>query len=136
MAEATTEERVLEATRRYLERRGDTSEDVQLDDSVCQDLMIFGVDVEDYVDELESDFGKVVWTIPWAYYTDQRGSYRGCMACIVAPVLIPWALLKRVFPGFPGLNPPDAREHPHRLTLREIAAAIEAGGWPQDWQPE
>lgn len=115
--------------------RGGGDEAVSLDDAVCQDLMIFGVDVEDYVSELESEFGEVVWTIPWAYYTDQRGSYRGFTACLVMPVLIPWALLKRIFPGLPGLNPPNPRGHPHRLTLQEVAEVIDAGGWPKDWQP-
>ena len=129
MTDSATETRVLAATRRYLAERGGGEPSINLDDAVCQDLMIFGVDVEDYVEELEKDFGPVVWSIPWGHYTDQTGSYRGCGACLIAPFLIPWMAFKTAFFGAKSLNQPHPREHPHRLTLREVAAAVDAGGW-------
>ena len=135
MAPSNVEQRVLDATRRHLEGRG-WKESVELDDAVCQDLLIFGIDVDEYVGELNSEFGEIVWTIPWGYYTDQTGSYRGCRACVVAPFLVPWMLFKKVAFGAETLTMPNPKNFPHRLTLRQIAQVIERGGWPIDWRPE
>jgi hypothetical protein len=105
------------------------------DSAISQDAYIFGVDLDDYVAELEKEFGPVVWTIPWLLYTDQTGSARGCRACIIAPFVIPWMLLKKLVVGPESLHFPDPRHHPYRLTLRQIADAIDAGGWPEDYWP-
>lgn len=138
MRQSDIEKRVLEATRRYLaERAGEdpTAVSAALDDAVCQDLMILGVDVEDYVWALETEFGDVVWTIPWLHYTDQTNSFRGC-GCLMVPPWLVWRLMKKLVRGGTVMDCPHPRDHPHRLTLREVAAAIEAGGWPKDWRPE
>jgi hypothetical protein len=105
------------------------------DSAISQDAYIFGIDVDDYVAELEKEFGPAVWTIPWLDYTDQTLSARGCRACIVAPFLIPWLLIKRAIFGSESLPHVDPKNFPHRLTLRDIADAIDAGGWPEDYWP-
>lgn len=135
MAKTATEQRLIAATWRFMEGRGGWEGQIDLDDSVCQDLYILGLDADDYVEELDREFGDVVWTIPWAHFTDQSGSYRGCSACIVAPFMIPWLVLKNILVGDRSLSGPDPKDFPHRLTLREVAAAIDAGGWPKDWRP-
>ena len=131
-----TEQRVLDATKRHLIERGG-AEDVRvaLEDAICQDLMIFGVDVEDYVAELEKEFGKVVWSIPWLHFTDQEGSYRGVRACLFIPFLIPWMILKKALWGSSSLKSTSPREHPHRITIAEIAEIIDAGGWQERGRP-
>jgi len=136
MTETSTEKRLLAATWRFMEGRGGWVGSIELDDAVCQDLFILGIDTDDFIGELEKEFGAVVWTIPWAHFTDQTGSYRGCAACIVMPFLIPWMLIKKLILGGGSLSRPNPTDFPHRLTLREVAAAIDAGGWPKDWQPE
>jgi hypothetical protein len=105
------------------------------DSAISQDAYIFGIDVDDYVAKLDEEFGPVVWTIPWLAYTDQTASSRGCRACIIAPVIIPWLLFKRMVFGSESLPLPDPRHYPHRLTLRHVAEAIDAGGWPKDYWP-
>ncbi|HET7709615.1 MAG TPA: hypothetical protein VFK50_08815 [Sphingomicrobium sp.] len=126
---ATTEERVIAATWRFMEGRGGWDGSIEPDDAVCQDLMIFGIDVDDFVWELEEEFGPVVWTIPWGDYTDQTNSYRGCRACVVAPFMIPKLLIEKVIFGDQMPSRPHPKDFPHRLTIKEIAQAIEAGGW-------
>ena len=130
------EEKVLDATRRFLESRDGEPGPIGLDAAVCQDLLIFGVDVEEYVWALEEEFGKVVWTIPWRHYTDQTSSFRGCGGCLL---FWPWLVLqfiRKILRGGPVIPRPHPREHPFRLTLREISEAIEAGGWSKEWRPE
>ena len=105
------------------------------DSAISQDAYIFGIDVDDYVTELEKEFGPVVWTFPWLHYTDQTASSRGCRACIVAPFVVPWFLFKKLVFGPESLPRPDPKHHPYRLTLRQIAEAIDAGGWPEDYWP-
>ncbi|WP_426267458.1 hypothetical protein [Sphingomonas sp. LHG3443-2] len=134
MAERTTEARVIAATWRFMQARGGWEGAIEPTDAISQDLLIFGIDVDDFVQELLNEFGDVVHTIPWLYYTDQTNSYRGCRALFVAPILIPWMLLKKAVMGSDSLSVPDPTSFPHRLTLREIAAAIDAGGWSKDWQ--
>jgi hypothetical protein len=129
-----TEQKVLNATRRHLQARGgDWDSQIGLDDAICQDLMIFGVDIEDYVGELEEDFGKVVWTIPWLHFSDQTSSFRGG-GCLFFPPWLVWRLVRRLFVPGPIIPRADPRNHPYRLTLREIAKIIDEGGWPQDRQ--
>ncbi len=97
--------------------------------------MIFGVDVEDYVGELEEDIGPIVWSIPWLYYTDQTSSFRG-WGCLLAPPWILGRMVRSLFAGGPVLPRPHPKDHPNRMTLREIAEIIDAGGWPQDRKPD
>jgi hypothetical protein len=55
--------RVLEETSRfYRERSGGVEEEPPFgaNSAVCQDALIIGIGVEDYVDGLESEFGPVV----------------------------------------------------------------------------
>ena len=128
------EQKVLSATRRHVEARGGSwPSEVKLDDAVCQDLMIFGIDVDDYVGELEIDFGKVVWTIPWLHFTDQTSSFRG-LGCFLFPPWLLWRLLRRLVASGPIIPRADPKNYPHRLTLREIAKIIEEGGWPKGQQ--
>jgi len=126
----------MAATWRFMDGRGGWEGSIELDDAIGQDLFILGIDTDDFVDELEREFGEVVWTIPWAYFTDQTGSYRGCAACVMMPLLIPWMLTKKMILGSESLSRPHPKDFPHRLTLSEIAAAIDEGGWPKDWRPE
>jgi hypothetical protein len=135
MTEAATGERLLIATRRFVKDRGGDGDEIQLDDAVCQDLLIFGIDVDDYVAILELEFGPVVGTIPWLHYTDQTLCSRGCRACVIAPFLIPWILFKKLAFGPESLPRADPRNYPHRLTLRQVAEAIDAGGWSEDYWP-
>ena len=96
--------------------------------AICQDAMIFGVDVEDYVAELEEEFGAIVWDIPWLHYTDQTSSFRGCSAG-----LFPFYLLARLarWPFFGGdiIPKADPGNFPKRLELGHIAKVIDAGHW-------
>ena len=129
-----TLDRLIELTERHSKGRPGNFP-LGPDSAISQDAYIFGIDLDDYVSELEAKFGPAVWTIPWLHYTDQTGSARGCRACIVAPVVLPWMLLKKLFLGAEALKMPDPRNHPYRLTLRQIADAIDAGGWPEDYWP-
>ena len=104
------------------------------DSAVSQDAYIFGVDVDDYVTRLEAEFGPAVWTIPWLHYTDQRYSHRGWQACIIAPFLVPWLMAKGALVGRKAIAP-DPVNHPYRLTLRQVAEAIDNGGWPEEFWP-
>ena len=131
-----TEEKVLGATRGFLiERGGDPQMSLSLDDAVCQDLMIFGVDVEDYVGELEKDLGPVVWSIPWGHFTDQTSSFRGCGILFFPPWFL-WRSVRSLVVDGPIIPRANPKQHPHRLTIGDIASAIEAGGWPVDCRPK
>ena len=130
-----TEERLLEATRRYLSARSEEDlQSINLDDAICQDLDIFGIDVDEYVWALEEEFGSVVWTIPWLHYTDQTSSFRGC-GCLAFP---PWLLMqfaRKAIRGGPALPLPRPKEFLNRLTLRDIASTIDRGGGARGWRP-
>ena len=96
--------------------------------AVCQDAMIFGVHVEDYVDKLEEEFGAIVWQIPWLEYTDQTDSFRGC-AVFWLPFVLLGRLISKTFTGNPILKNPDPRNFSKRLELGHIAKVIENDHW-------
>lgn len=134
MAEDGTLDRLIKLTEKHsVGRPGNFP--LGPDSAISQDAYIFGIDVDDYVDELEKEFGPVVRTIPWLYYTDQTGSARGCRACLLLPLVIPWMLFKKLIFGPNSLSRPNPRNYPYRLTLRQIADAINNGGWPEDYWP-
>jgi hypothetical protein len=134
MPQGDTLDRLIKVTERYsLDRPANVP--LGPESAISQDAYIFGIDVDDYVADLEKEFGPVVYTIPWLDYTDQTGSVRGCRACIVTPVILPWMLLKKLVLGPESIKIPDPRHHPYRLTLGQIADAIDAGGWPKDYRP-
>jgi hypothetical protein len=134
MAQEDTLGRLIKLTERYAAGRP-CNFPLDSESAISQDAYIFGIDVDDYVADLEIEFGPAVRTIPWLHYTDQTASSRGCRACIVAPFLIPWLLFKKLVFGPESLPRPDPRNHPYRLTLRQIADAIDDGGWPEDYWP-
>ena len=129
-----TLDRLIRRTERFAADR-DSNLPLGPESAISQDVDLYGLDVDDYVSELEEEFGSVVRTIPWLHYTDQTGSVRGCKACVVAPVWIPWILLKVAFLGKASLKLPEPENYPRRLTLAQIAQAIDDGGWPQDYWP-
>ena len=133
MEQKDTLSRLIELTERYAAGRPGNFP-LGPDSAISQDAYIFGVDVDDYVGELEQEFGPVVYTIPWLVYTDQTNSARGCRACLAIPIIVPWLMLKSLILGRKNLGP-DPRQHPYRLTMRQIAEAIDAGGWPEDYWP-
>ena len=96
--------------------------------AICQDAMIFGVDVEDYVWRLEEEFGSVVWKIPWLPYTDQTFSFRGC-GCLAIPFVLVWRLVVWPVTREKIIPRADPANFPHRLTLGHIAAVIDKGEW-------
>lgn len=128
---ATTLDRLMEITRTFDAERGGIGGVVGPDSAVCQDLLIFGIDVEDYVWLLEDEFGPSVSEIPWMTYTDQTSSFRGC-AVAIAPLWLVYRLGRKLVKGGPVIPKPNPRLHPHRLTLREVAEVIDQGGWPSD----
>lgn len=96
--------------------------------AICQDAYIFGIDLDDYVDAIENEFGQVVLQIPWLRFTDQTASFRGCAVLLVPPWLL-WRLVSWPFRGGRFLPHPDPLKFQHRLTLRHIAAVIDRGEW-------
>ena len=134
MKQGSTLDRLIKLTERYSSGRP-ANFPLGPESAISQDAYIFGIDVDDYVAELEREFGQVVYTIPWLLYTDQTNSVRGYRACLAIPVLVPWLILKRIILGRDGVGGPDPKSHPYRLTLNHIAEAIDAGGWPEDYWP-
>jgi hypothetical protein len=126
---ADTLERLVVVTLRYLSERSEPSDsNVTADSAVCQDLLIFGIDVDDYVGLLEEEFGKVVYSIPWGRFTDQTASFRGC-GCIQFPFWLLWRLVRAAATRQPVIPRAKPRDHPERLTIAHIAAVIERGQW-------
>jgi len=125
-----TIDRVMDATLKYIAHRGQPDPDFVLSPSsaICQDAAIFGIDVDDYVNELEDTFGPVIRQIPWLRYTDQTASFRGC-GCLAFPF---WLMARIIIWPFrkgkiiPRANP---REFGPRLELQHIAKVIDAGHW-------
>ena len=110
------------------EQGADDPEVVVPEAAICQDLMIFGVAVEDYVWALERDFGAIVWEVPWLRFTDQTSSFRG-WGCLLFPFWLSWRLLYAPVAGERLVPVPNPREHRERLTLRHLAAVFETGEW-------
>ena len=129
-----TIDRLIRITERFAKERP-SNLPLGADSAISQDAYIFGIDVDDYVNALEKEFGPVVRSIPWLHYTDQTGSARGCRACIVIPFIVPWIFLKKFVLGPESIRIPEPKQHPYRLTLQQIADAIDAGGWPKDYWP-
>lgn len=121
---------VLEITSRYIANRGHPHPDFSLSpqSAVCQDAYIFGIDVDDYVHELEEAFGPVVRQIPWLRFTDQAGSFRG-FGCLLVPF---WLMTRLVLWPFrrgkvmPRVNP---KAFGPRLEMQHIAKVIDTGHW-------
>jgi hypothetical protein len=126
----STVDRVIAVTNRFLENRGhpDDSFVAVAQSAVCQDAYIFGVDVDDYVAELENEFGQVVWIIPWLRFTDQTSSFRG-WRCLAFPFWFLFRLLRLPFRTGPVIPKSDPRNFGPRLELDHIAKIIEQGEW-------
>lgn len=127
----STLDRVIELTREYCDNRagGQASGfELDADSAVCQDALIFGIDVDDYVHALEAEFGPVVREIPWLTYTDQTSSFRGC-GVLAAPFWLLWRLPASLLKGEPLIPRADPRRFPERLTLAHMAAVIDARHW-------
>lgn len=96
--------------------------------AICQDAMIFGIDVEDYVAELENEFGEFVWQIPWGNFTDQTFSFRGCGTALL-PFHLIWRMIRWSFVGGEIIPKPDPKNFPKRLELAHIAKVIDQARW-------
>jgi hypothetical protein len=123
-------ERLIEITNDFIKKRGEADFGFAMTPSsaVCQDACIFGLHVDDYVSDLETEFGDIVWYIPWGRFTDQTSSFRGT-GCLLIPIWMIKRLWRVVAHGEAFLPKPDPRNFPHRLTLGHIAAVIEKGEW-------
>lgn len=123
-------DRLIDVTTKFIEERGHPDENVVLTpaSAVCQDAYIFGIDVDDYVNALSSEFGQIVHQIPWGHYTDQTSSFRGC-GCLLVPPWLLWRLVR--WPLVRGSIIPraDPRNFPFRLELGHLAKVIDRGEW-------
>ena len=124
--------RLVTLTRRFLRDRGGPEVPIDERCSVCQDLLIFGIDVDEYIGVLEDEFGKVVREVPWGRYTDQTASFRG-VGCLAFPSWLFWRLLRWPFSAGPVIPRPDPRRHPDWLPLAHLASVIDLGRW---FEPE
>jgi hypothetical protein len=128
-AELQTMDRLVRVTRAHLVSRGtEGDEPIRQDAAVCQDLLIFGIDVDEYVDRLAAEFGPVVNQVPWLTYTDQTASFRG-FGCLAFPLWLGWRLVRWPFARGSIIALPNPKHHPHRLTLEHLAAVIDKGAW-------
>jgi hypothetical protein len=93
--------------------------------SMAVDAKIDGLDVYDFVKELEATFGPVVWTIPWGRFSDQRASFYGCQTVLV-PFWLLWRLYRWPFDGhwIPPTNGGD-----ERLTVGHLTSVLFKGEW-------
>jgi len=92
---------------------------------MATDARIDGIDVDDFVADLEAEFGPIVREIPWLRFSDQRASFRGC-ACVIAPFWLLWrAMLYPINREWVPL--PNGAVEP--LTVGHIARVIDAGYW-------
>ena len=129
---ATTIERVINVTEKFLQIRGHPDEDfvVTASAAVCQDAYIYGVDVDNYADDMEGEFGNVVWIIPWFIFTDQTASFRGWRT-----IIFPFWFVGRIasWPFYLGriIPVPDPKNFGPRLELEHIAKVIDAGQWSE-----
>ena len=123
-------DRLIALTNRYLEHWGHPDGEWQLTahSAICQDAYIFGIDVDDYVYELEEEFGKVVLLIPWLRFTDQTASARG-FGCLLFPFWLMYRLARLPFTGGPVIPESDPKNFGPRLELGHVAAVIEKGEW-------
>src|SRR5947209_19630450 len=123
MAGQDTLDRLIKVTEEYV---GNRPANLPLgpESAISQDAYIFGVDVDDYVEVLDSEFGPVVWQIPWLQFTDQSDSYRGCAVGLFSFILIgrviAWPFTRASF-----LKVPRPKAFPNRLELAHIAAVID-----------
>ena len=122
--------RLVKITDAFVANRGHPNEEfaARADSAVCQDAWIFGVDVDDFVHELDKEFGSVVWQIPWGTYTDQTASFRG-WGVFAFPFWFVARVAKCIVCGGLIVPRPNPSEFPRRLELRHVAAVIEKGEW-------
>lgn len=99
---------------------------------MATDARIDGIDVDDFVADLEDEFGPIVREIPWLRFSDQRASFRG-FGCVIAPFWLLWrAMLYPINQEFVPL--PNGGEED--LTVGHIARVIDAGYWIEPDQVE
>lgn len=101
-------------------------EEITADTSMAKDAHIDGIDVYEFVQDLQSCFGDPIRTIPWEDFSDQRASFYGCQV-LSFPFWVLWRLVtkpsdERIIPRLGTLDHPQ-------ITVRQIAEAIDAGGW-------
>lgn len=120
--------RVIAITNEFRPAENDIDSGFCAKTAVCQDAMIFGIDVDEYVDRLEAELGDVARKIPWLHSTDQTNSFRDS-AVLLIPFAIVWRLIRWPFLKEPLVRRADPENHPYRLTLRHIALVIEKGEW-------
>lgn len=101
------------------------SEEITNDLSISHDAKIDGIDVYDFVKELESTFGPVVWTVPWARFSDQRASFYGCQIALV-PFWFLWRLLRWPVDGHWLPLPTGGAE---RLTVGHLTSVLFRKEW-------
>ena len=126
--EGDTLARVISVTEQHVNARYSEGSVFTAETAVCQDAYISGIDVDDFVGELETHFGKVVWDVPWGRYTDQAGSFRGC-GVIVFPFWLLWRLKSKLLGGDPVFFLRHPTDFSNRLTLGHLAKVIDAGHW-------
>jgi hypothetical protein len=119
----STEQAVADAMSRH--GRQLPVEEITADWAMSQDAGIDGIDVDDFVMDLEARFGSIVSDIPWGRFSDQRASFRGC-AVWFAPLWLVWRLFRWPFDGY-WVPPPNGGEE--RLTVKHLATVLDAGEW-------
>jgi hypothetical protein len=103
--------------------------EIRAETAMAQDALIEGLDVDDFVRDLAQEFGDFVREFPWARFSDQRASFRGCIQIASVPI---WLLVRLVHrrPGEPVIPVVDSSGLP-RLTLGHIAKVIDEGCWSE-----
>ncbi len=93
--------------------------------AMSQDAKIDGIDVHDFVKDLERTFGEIVWTVPWGRFSDQRASFYGCSTAL-APFWLLWRLASWPVRGEFLPLPNGGRE---RLTVDHLTEVLHGGQW-------
>ncbi|QPQ55796.1 hypothetical protein IC614_04195 [Allosphingosinicella flava] len=100
-------------------------EQIAPETAMSQDALIDGIDVDDFVWDLEAQFGSVVWSVPWGRFSDQTTSFRGC-GCALLPF---WTIWRVFWWPFEGRLIPLPKEAEERLTVRHLAKVLDEGAW-------